>query len=447
MSKPKYITLGLLVAMMALLIVGLMFSQRSAQADTPVDTGATVVPSGAAPEIECKWELPDMQSGFSDSTFPDSMIQYGTSGNAHMHDDDMAQPPIGSFTDAPCERDTGDPNSKPQQNQDAMKMIQVLPNGEDDPEEVWVQLWMAVDQPAAVADVKWRIYHPDNSFKVKVHGTRVGGPTGATRSVDCEALGSSTQAGNMFEAAVHTGQITADAVDNDMGLVRLCQENVKGIYYAKFQISKEQPCGKYWVEGMAVANGGATATLNNYIDVICFYMLEIDFDDIDWGDITQGVMKVVGGDLNFDPTDSAFPTVKNTGNHGMGVGVLFSEMVEVVQAGGPPVPGAAGNGINEFDACFGIGAGAGVLQCIGDVLDSNGQPVAPILSGDSTLFDDNPNRVLCSNQVGKLDLSIHPPQNISSGIYEGTVTVLARFVHIPCNSPLDDIDDTDQEIH
>ena len=64
-SRPKYITLGLLGAMMALLIVGLMYTQGTVQADPghgdSVSTGTTVIPTGLAPVFECKWELPDMQ--------------------------------------------------------------------------------------------------------------------------------------------------------------------------------------------------------------------------------------------------------------------------------------------------------------------------------------------------------------------------------------------------
>jgi len=57
-SRPKYITLGILGAMMALLIVGPMYSQGTVRASdggqhTNVNTGAEVVPTGAAPAIEC----------------------------------------------------------------------------------------------------------------------------------------------------------------------------------------------------------------------------------------------------------------------------------------------------------------------------------------------------------------------------------------------------------
>ena len=85
-SRPKFITLGILGAVMALLIVGLMYSQGTARADHGgghnVDTGAQVVPSGAAPVFECKWELPDMRPG------------YVTPGNSHLHSFPAACSPL-----------------------------------------------------------------------------------------------------------------------------------------------------------------------------------------------------------------------------------------------------------------------------------------------------------------------------------------------------------------
>jgi hypothetical protein len=302
-------------------------------------------------------------------------------------------------------------------------MVQVLPNAEDEPEELQVQLWMGVDHEnglSAIDDVFWKVYHPDGEFKVQVHGTRIGADN-TTRIAECAALGSANATGTMFEAAVHTGQISANAVDDiNLGLVAKCQENEKAIYYAKFDISKHQPCGEYRVEAYAVSSG-AQAMLTNYIDVICFYSLEIDFDDIDWGQIVPGSNKVVSGDLIFDPSGfSDEPTVKNTGNHGMGISVKFWELVQQ-DVDGPKL-------IQDFDACF--GRSPSTIQCLGE------DPSDPIHADPmaTAMFDDDPARVLCANEVGKLDLSIHPPNTIPLGEYDGRVEVIARMVHNVCTT-------------
>ena len=73
-SRPKFVTLGLLGAMMALLIVGLMYTQKSVQASDGsehVPSGAIVTTQGAvAPDFECKWELPDMTIVQNSPDFP-----------------------------------------------------------------------------------------------------------------------------------------------------------------------------------------------------------------------------------------------------------------------------------------------------------------------------------------------------------------------------------------
>jgi hypothetical protein len=270
-----------------------------------------------------------------------------------------------------------------------------------------VQLWAAVDHPqglAAIDDVYWVVYHPDGSAKVQVHGTKV-----PNTSEACAALGSSTATGSMFESAYHTGQVAAASIDDiNGGLVAKCQESEKAIYYAKFNISKHQPCGEYKVELHAVS-GGNEDVLTNYIDVLCFYFLEIDFNSVDWGLIKPGITKIVSGDLLMTTPNA--PTIMNTGNSGMGVGIHFSEML---QQGVDPV---VAKRITSFDACF--GRSPATIQCID-----------PIPASTVQWFDDSRDRVLCSNEVGKLDLSIHPPITLPNGIYAGTVDIYARSVPI-----------------
>jgi hypothetical protein len=288
-------------------------------------------------------------------------------------------------------------------------MIQVRPLADDKPEERQVQLWTAVTHQNGVStidDVYWKIYHPDGTFKIQVHGARV--PTSQIASLGTSAA---SDVGKMFEAAVHTGQITAPAVDDiNKGLIAKALQNEVAIYYAKFSISKEQPCGQYVVEEHAVS-GGAESVIKNYIDVLCFYQMELDFSSVDWATIQPGRVDIVSGDLLFTPPSDAYPTVKNTGNIGMGLGLHFSAMVQQGVSGGKT--------ITDFDACF--GRSPSTLQCID-----------PIPASVPTNFDSARDRVLCSNEIGKLDLSIHPPITLPAGTYAGTVDVIARAVRGIC---------------
>ncbi|MBA4181026.1 MAG: hypothetical protein C0506_10600 [Anaerolinea sp.] len=372
MKSIKKSGLGIGLTALTALFGAFVAGGGSALADDTVPTGATVTGTGVAPTIECKWELPDVDDNAANG------MQYG-------NDDNPAVNP--GF---PCARPT--PGSKPTMANGVTNMIEVLPNAHDLPTEKMVELWAAVDHPfgiSNISDVYWKIYHPDGSFKVQVHGVREAcvGPTG------------------MFAAANATGQITNDAInDTNNGIVSLCQQGVKAIYSASFLISKHQPSGAYKVELHAVSSGNETV-LTNYIDVIPFYNLVTDFSSVDFGTIVPGLTGVVAGDL--DMTTPLRPTIQNTGNSGMGIGVLFTKMIQQGVAGPKE--------IDQFDAKFGR-------------TPSTLETLDPIPAGVRADFDGLPARVLCPNRIGKIDFSVHPPSTLPAGVYAGTVTIIARSV-------------------
>lgn len=363
-------------------------SQVARADEDTVPASAGVTSDGAAPIIECKWELPDVDSFASG-------IQYG------QDDDPFIDPGY------PCDR-LNELGAKPMQADGAYNVIQVVPNAEDQPEAQTIQNWVAVEHPNGVDeidDVFWKIFHPDGSFKIQIHGTKVA-------VADLDSLGGPHVAGTMFGAAYETGQVSDDAITaTDWGMIDLVRQRQKDLWYAEWDIHKHQLCGLYTVEVTAVANG-VTSTLTNTLDIRCFYNLEIDFDQVDWGTITPGGNKVLPGDTNFG--SSAYPTVKNTGNSGMQVGVRFSKLLQV------DVPGP--KEITVFDAAF--GKNAGVLEWI-DPIDAE---------TDRWFNNTSLNQVLCANEVGKLDLSIHPPSVIPAGAYAGTVTVLAQWAPGLCHN-------------
>jgi hypothetical protein len=418
----RFSSKGLLLAVvlgLAVLALGLM-AHETAQADptptptptatpspTPsVDTHAVVGTSGNPPNIECKWELPDMVSSATDPT-----IQYTQIPPGHVHDDDMAVVPDADNNSTngiqvPC---SGPPGSIPSMPTGVKHMIQVRPNLEDQPSERRIQLWAAVDSPlgiASIIDVYWDVYHPDGSLKVQVHATSA--YNGGRVSFDdgnCEAFGTGGDPdGDMFEAAVHTGQMTEAAADDPInGMIAKCQEGEKALYYSEFQLSKDQMCGEdpgYKIV-LTVTSTGGTDTMTNYIDVPCVFALKIDFKLVDWAAISPGIQDVVSGDLTFAPPSDTHPTVKNVGNDGMGLKLHFSKMVGDTYKGE----------ITSFDAKF--GRSAATLQSID-----------PMTASTWYEFDSNEARILCANEVGKLDLSIHPPSPLVPDDYRGTLDVV-----------------------
>lgn len=402
--KKTWRRFGLLgIVVLAIVSLSVASFAGAVYADQNVQTSAVVEGTSIAPEIECKWELPDMDSYTSG-------MQYEDEGGNH-DDDPMMPTPM-----YPCDLDEG---GYPAMDQGAHNMVQVLANAEDDPTTKTIELWAAVDHEfglEAISDVYWKIFHPDGEPKIQVHGTKV----------DCEAYGDSVTDGTMFNAAHETGQISAEAIDNDdSGLISLCVQGDKAFYRSSFELSKHQPCGEYIVELHAVSSG-VESVLVNYLDVICFYHMEIDFEtSINWGAIQPGVKDVIPGNLTFNPSESpSAPTVKNTGNSGMQVGIHFDEMVQQ----GTTLPKI----IDTFDACFGDEPTTAGLQCVDPIMASE-----QVWFGNGEDPDATPHQVLCSNETGKLDLSIHPPTTLPSGQYIGSMDVYARSAEAPLTCPTD----------
>ena len=422
--------------------LNLQFGDVQADGEIGVPSGVSVTAEGAAPVFECKWELPDV-----DSFTPGS--QYG-------EDNDPNDEP--GF---PCDRedvleDFGNglvvTGTAPTMADGVRNVIQVLPNAEDDPEARRIENWVAVDHPGGldeIDDVYWKIYHPDGSFKTQRHATRVEGPTwgngvdgaNVAEDYDLADLGLPNASGTMFGAAYETGQVSADAVTADnWGIRALVLQRQKDLYYGEWEIHKEQLCGEYLIEAYAVSSDGVEAMMWNTIDIQCFYNLEIDFTSVDWGTLTPGGYQVVGGDNVFGTAGQ--PSVKNTGNSGMQVGVHFTPLVQQ----GVPGPKV----ITHFDAAFGLNFD--VLEWIDpiwaegiwddtDQVPNGGNPndVGQLYSGQAWFNDTSLNQVLCANEVGKLDLSIHTPAGIPNGQYVGTVTILGQWAPAVCHDGNDGV--------
>jgi hypothetical protein len=522
-SRSKIITLGLLGAMMALLIVGLMYTQKSVQAND----GSNHVPSGAviaagsdvAPIFECKWELPDMTIDQNsplaptartnqDVWYPDpyeveyehaTLFQMNSAHGAHDDDAGGLTPYAtgAAFTLFPCE---GPPTVLPSMPEEVAGMISVRPIAHDPADaevpQRMVQLWAALDHSLSldkIDDVRWLIYEPianaddDWKFKIKVHGTRVGVSDLSINVADpylynaagqiigcckqntdhdndalapdihqgdrlkneCAALGTSSAQGSMFEAAFHTGQVSSEAIDDvNIGMIAKCMQAEKAIYYAKFSIDKDQACGIYKIVAQA-HSGTAKSTFVNYIRVECFTSLSLDFAAVQWLEISPGSSKVVSGDFVWDDSIAdAIPgvnppfgaTVHNGGNHPMGIKIKFDELLEIDPMTQMPIVSAVGNGINKFDACFGKYTVPNII-CVGrgDVLPGDMFPQDSIDAGDWTLFGpgpiagltphDNGFQILCANEFGKLDLSIHPSKGLNAAEYRGEVHIMAYNGH------------------
>jgi hypothetical protein len=404
---------------------------------------ATVSGGDSMPRIECGWALPDenasggAETSNSNTSAPNYTGPNGTDTPPSLSGpdafeyytaapfDDSAQTPTDSAGNSvtPCQLGyTGSPNpGSPTQANGDMHMIQVLPNADDQPAQRRIELWSAVDDTQGVsniAKVYWDVYHGDGSLKVEVQGvqdTTCFGPYGTSTTND-----------PMFTAAVGTGQLANSAVnDPNNGIIALCNEGVKQLWHNAFTVSKDQPNGQYKVVETAVDKSGSSVQLTYFIDIIPFFDLAIDFNNVNYGTISANQSSTVAGDVVWNPPNDTRPSVTNRGNSGEQIGLIWSPMI-----------GAAyGKCINNFDASLGTYGPSGESPALNPALlqKITGTAVCPSTSpganSPTVWFNGSGSQLICPNDIAKLDLSIDP--ELSTGAvpadnYSGTVTVVAK---------------------
>jgi hypothetical protein len=270
-----------------------------------------------------------------------------------------------------------------------MTGMQMYPNLCDEPEVRQIEYWVAAEDTDGLGDIAavWSdVWHPDGTFKYQVDLV----------AVECSEIGffDDNQSPTVLEvyapllAAVDTDQVTMEEAED---IVRRCYKNEKGVYKGVELLLHHQPAGLYKVDGTAQDWQGGTGVLVNYFEVMPIIGLRIDFSIVDWGSILPNVTDWVSGDEDLTTCDK--PTVKNCGNVLMALGLHFSEMAKV---------GDPSKTITEFDAKF-----------MGDQRDF----VASTMQWFSTCAPP------CTPK--QLDLSIHPPDKLPPGVYEGDLDLYA----------------------
>jgi hypothetical protein len=223
----------------------------------------------------------------------------------------------------------------------------------------------------------------------------------------------------MFEAAFETGQLSNAAItDANKGLMALCNEYQLRFWRAEFDLSKHQPCGLYTVEVYATSSGATTAPTYNYIDVYCFIQMELDFNQIAFGNVVPGIPKIVAGNLIWD---DGKPSVANLGSGGLNLGVLFNTMYQ------DSVNDGSEKWIDKFDAMFGIDSNH--LEVINPIFaaDTPDPDLQALLPTDGIYwFSPSDTQTVCANEVFKLDFSIHPGAGLPSDTYSGTAVLYAQ---------------------
>lgn len=295
--------------------------------------------------------------------------------------------------------------------------IQVLPNLFDSPTNSVatqgsaprrLEAWAAVDNATAVS---FNVYYPDGKEDTMLGGVQIGPAQNAcgTYSTTGSLLS------NMFAQAGPgaSNQIGASAIQNGKGsgIVDLCNDNEKSLWYQGFTLSKDDPNGTYTVEVIATNSAGNTDTYISFYS-IPVYDLAIDFSSVDFisNNASPPVYFVSGSPTWGTPN---FPTVTNGGNSGEEIGVNFGALTCTNCTGSPGT-------IQLFDADLGYNAN--------DTLNTD----VPATAGTTAWISNNGSgpatgaQLVCPNDTPKLDLSMEPPAGVQAGTYAGTLTVQAE---------------------
>jgi hypothetical protein len=433
----------------------------------------------SAPNLECKWELVDMNRAFlgdwSTGTwyFDEAARQAGNTNFPRVgqigvyamnyawqdppgnwwYDDDPSAGPDQVF---PCSGDPADYADPAPHN-----VIQVYANAGDatspGPDGVFgtiddvcgpvecdgratpgnpigerlIELWAAVDPPGAdlgdIQQVYWDVYHPDGTKKAQVHDT-VGYGADVCRNGYTNFLGAGEAipfnpdsfgvAGpdTMMGAARGTGQVSEDAVES---IITSCAQQQKKLYQSHFTLSKHQPCGEYRVVVHAVPVIGPEDMLENYLDVLCFIHLDLDYQSVAWTNVNTSGVAYFEGD--FDMETPGLPTAINAGSGALTVVVEFFPMESYEDLNGNPL---SGKWIEDFDVSFGVSESSltALRHTFGsDVIHTDQN--APTV-GVSTLANGSNGTTLCTNEPGKFIYSLHT-NGALPGKYAGELKVSA----------------------
>lgn len=410
------------------------------------DTSATVNGSGnSTVNIECAWAMPDMvqpNGGPWGAPANATQMNYGTvNGPASGYLDDDDDPRLAGVQCTTEEGTFTRPDQPDQPTKPAAPQIDATPNLDDkvngNPHLRWIELWAAVDgagEQNPLAQVYWRVLHPDGSFKVQVEGSNY---TPADTVDQCDGPS------NMFPSAIDTGQLAPSAVGNTTpehdSLIDWCLNGEKDLYYGAFGLSKHQPWGWYLIEAHVV-NGTNHDILNYWIYVKPVVGFATDFTEVNFGQVGANQAVNVTGDTTFNspaapvtPTSTNRPSVQSTGNTAITVEVGYSNMCYVLNPEvSPPTPyqydcGTAKE-IRDFDVKLGSHVSTVEAREVANPPSpTQTQPYTPDIAHYMNMVQQITSaagpryRSLCPNDIFKIDFSLHTPGSLTPGTYDGEV--------------------------
>jgi len=205
---------------------------------------------------------------------------------------------------------------------------------------------------------------------------------------------SKTDAAIWIEKAYAEGVITQ--ARRDELLLKVSNAGSWGLFIKKLCLTYHDPAGDYHAWVKAVAGGSYTENYEyfKYLDVVG---MDVDFPTgVEFGNIVAGNVKNVAGDFDW-ALQGMMPTAQNLGNVPLNLAFQFGEMKKP--------GGTALDIIKSFDLEF--------QAATWTDLDKEVWP-SMVAGTPELLIKPFP---VCNR--AKMNFSVHPPNNIQNGDYEG----------------------------
>ncbi len=97
------------------------------------------------------------------------------------------------------------------------------------------------------------------------------------------------------------------------------------VYCVNKDLTWEDPAGDYLISVMAQDKAGLSGTLDNHFTYLPTTSFEVDFSSVNYGNVKLNTKQGISGNLVFSPGDGR-PTVRNTGNTRLYMGVIQNDM-------------------------------------------------------------------------------------------------------------------------
>lgn len=103
-------------------------------------------------------------------------------------------------------------------------------------------------------------------------------------------------------------------------------KDTAAVFCGQKDISYEDPSGSYEVWAVAQDKVGLQGVLRNRFTYLPVTAFEVDFNNVNYGNVRLNTHKIISGNLIWEPANSIKPTVRNVGNTRLAMTVVQDDM-------------------------------------------------------------------------------------------------------------------------